>query len=92
MFYSRLAATSRGLLGLALLAGCGLVFVGCGDNSTGTAPALTPADIEKQQAKEMEARLKAFGKEGAPHGKKGAKAAKAPKAEEAPKTEEKPAP
>lgn len=91
MLYSRFTETSRGFLGLTLLALCGATLVGC-DNSTGTPPVLSEGEIQQRQTNEAEARAKAFGKKGAPTSRGAAKAV--PKAAEkaAEPAAEKPAP
>ena len=52
------------------------VVPGC-DDSTGTPPELSQAEIEKRQADELAARQKAYGKNGVPTGRNPGKAAKA---------------
>ncbi|OJW08539.1 MAG: hypothetical protein BGO49_12680 [Planctomycetales bacterium 71-10] len=92
MLYSRFTETSRGFLGLTLLALCGATLVGC-DNSTGTPPVLSEGEIQQRQTNEAEARAKAFGKKGAPTSSRGAAKAAAKAADKAPEpAAEKPAP
>ncbi|AMV38152.1 hypothetical protein [Planctomyces sp. SH-PL62] len=71
MIVSRKARAAHWLLGTFLL---GALAAGC-DNSTGTAPVQTEAEIKAQQDREMEARRKAYGGRGVPTGKNPNKAA-----------------
>lgn len=72
-------------IGACILGGASLI-VGC---DGGSGPEMTPAETDKLQKNEMEARQKAFGKTGMVVNKNSAKAAKpaAPPAEPAPAKE-----
>lgn len=98
MLYSRLGQASRGFVGVILVVFLAPLFAGC-DDSTGTAPEMSAAEIQKKQAEEQAARQKAYGKSGVPTGRNpGKNAAKADAAAEKPaepaaeKPAEKPAP
>ncbi|WP_165069129.1 hypothetical protein [Paludisphaera rhizosphaerae] len=64
----------RGLLA-ALLVAASALFTGCSDNSSGTAPVESDAEIQKRQADEQAARQAAYGKSGVPVGRNPGKAA-----------------
>ncbi|WP_337173157.1 hypothetical protein [Paludisphaera sp.] len=77
MQFSSVSRVARGLLAPALLGLCAPTFVGC-DNSTGTPPELSEAEIQQRQASEADARAKAYGKKGSPTGKSAGRAAAKP--------------
>ncbi|WP_206108184.1 hypothetical protein [Paludisphaera soli] len=75
MIISRNARAPRRILGLTLAGLLAPLVWGCGDNSTGTPPVMSEAEIKAQQDREMEARRKAYGGRGIPTGKNPGKAA-----------------
>lgn len=87
MHTSQVRRGFRGFLTAAVVA-ASVVNAGCGDNSSGTAPVQTEAEVLQKQQAELAARQLAYGKSGVPTGRNPAKfarsAAAKPAAEKAP--------
>jgi hypothetical protein len=75
MINSRNARAPRRILGVVLAGLLAPLVSGCGDNSTGTPPVMSDAEIKAQQERELEARKKAYGGRGIPTGRNPGKAA-----------------